>query len=112
MIFELYTVLEDLLARRHATVIGVRLCAAFSVGALCGVTASHLLLLLLLGLSLLLLLALQLLLLLHEVGASVVVQVEVEGNALVEVIVGFGDHCVAVRLNLLDLVEMLLQGLA
>ena len=109
MIFELYAVLEDLFACRHA-VIGVRLCATFSIGALCCLSTSHLLLLL--SLSLLLLLTLQLLLLLHEVGASVLVQIELKRQTLVEVIVGFGDHRVAIRFYLLNLIQVLFQGLA
>ena len=110
MIFELYAVLENLFACRNV-VIRVSLLASFSIGALSCVVAAHLLLLLGL-LSLLLLLALELLLLLHEVGARVLVQIELQRHVLVEVVVGFGDHRVAVRLYLFNLVQVLLQGLA
>ena len=111
MIFELYTVLENLLAGRRV-VIRVSLLAAFSIGALSCMVASHLLLLLGLLSLLLLLLALELLLLLHEVGARVFVQIELQRHVLVKVVVSFGDHRVAVRLYLFNLVQVLLQGLA
>ena len=106
MIFELYAVLKNLFACR-SIVIRISLLTAFSIGTLSCVIAAHLLLLLGL-LSLLLLLTLELLLLLHEVGACVLVQIEVQRHVLVEVVVSFRDHRVAVRLYLFNLVQVLL----
>jgi len=62
-------------------------------------------------LILLLLLPLQLLLLLHEICACIFVQVIVKGLTPVEVVVGLGNR-VFVALDLLDLVQVLFQGLA
>ena len=75
VIFELYAVLEYLLAHRHVVIrMGSLGAAALSIRTLSCVVAAHLLLLLcLLLLLLLLLLALELLLLLNEVGARVLV---------------------------------------
>ena len=108
VIFELDAVIKDLIADWTAGVcVGLAAGpATLCVGAL-GV-AAHLLLLLGLGL---LLLAFELLLG-DELGAGVLVEVEVERRPLVEVVVGFGDHGVAVHLDLLDLVQVLLQRLA
>lgn len=65
-----------------------------------------------LGLShLILLLPLQLLLLLNELGASVLVEIKVEGLTAIEVFVGLRNR-VFVALNLFDLVKVLFQGLA
>ena len=108
VIFELDAVIKDLIADGTAGVC-VGLAAsptALSVGALS--VAAHLLLLLGLGL---LLLAFELLLG-DKFGAGILVKVEVERRPLVEVFVGFGDHGVAVHLDLLDFVQVLLQRLA
>ena len=48
----------------------------------------------------------------HELCAGVLVQVKVKRCSLVEILVGLRDHSVTVRLNLLDLVQVLFQSLA
>ena len=62
-------------------------------------------------LMLALLLAFKLLLLRCEVCLRILIEIEVEGGSLVEVVVGFGKWT-AVVLDLLDLVKVLFEGLA
>ena len=107
MILELYAVIKDLITEWCAiVVVGLVPCvASFRIGALGGViTSTHLLLLLCLGL---LLLAFELLLG-DKLRAGVLVQIEVKRLSLIEVVVGLRDHRVTIRLDLFDLVQVLL----
>ena len=101
---ELLAVVEDFLvfACLCTSDILILLC---SIGGRISLSTPHLLLVLLL-------LAFQLLLLLHEIGASVLVQIKVEGSPLVEVLIGLRNHRVTVVFYLLDLIKVLLQSLA
>ena len=101
---ELLAVVEDFLvfACLCTSDILILLC---SIGGRISLRTPHLLLVLLL-------LAFQLLLLLHEIGASVLVQIKVEGSPLVEVLIGLRNHRVTVVFYLLDLIKVLLQSLA
>ena len=57
------------------------------------------------------LLVVQLLLLLHELVVRILVQIVLERHSIVEVLVGFGDR-MAIVFDLLDLLEVLAEGLA